>query len=96
MATQGEIGKPNANEILPPMMPIALKKQNSGSGTFTDSVFQVLHEELFTSLTMMKEEARLDVKPSTTPVFAAMDSSDDIKSATSSKKTSKKSKPKKR
>ena len=31
-------------------MPVALKKQASGTGTFTDSVFQLLHRELEASL----------------------------------------------
>ena len=71
----------------PPMMPIALKKQASGTGTFTDSVFQLLHRELDASLRQLRSMA--------TSAAVAGHGAAKPREAISSKATSKAPKPKK-
>jgi hypothetical protein len=57
VATQGEIGEaPRSGDLPPPLMPITLKKQASGSGTFTDSVFHLLFQELEAALTFFQQQ----------------------------------------
>jgi len=62
VATQGEIGAPQPTKAAahaampPPMLPVAFKRQVSGTGTFTESIFNLLFEELSAGLGRLKKK----------------------------------------
>ena len=62
VATQGEIGAPQPTKaaahaaLPPPMLPVAFKRQVSGTGTFTESIFNLLFEELSAGLGRLKKK----------------------------------------